>query len=76
MLASSAFPVAFGRVKLDYCIKAGVDMAGKPLVFGIRDVEVTTQLMQLRAEKADYIYENGLLIDMDTKYPYGYFVLI
>ena len=27
VLASSAFPVAFGRVKLDYCIRAGVDMA-------------------------------------------------
>ncbi len=53
----------FGRAILTekglaYFKKAGVDMAGKPLVFGIRDVEVTTQLMQLRAEKADFIYTN------------------
>lgn len=43
---------------LAYFKKAGVDMAGKVQVFGIRDVEVTTQLMQLRAAKADYIYTN------------------
>jgi ABC-type branched-subunit amino acid transport system substrate-binding protein len=43
---------------LGYFKKAGVDMAGKPLVYGIRDVEVTTQLMALRAQKADYIYSN------------------
>ena len=43
---------------LAYFKKAGVDMAGKVQVFGIRDVDVTTQLMQLRAAKADYIYTN------------------
>ena len=55
---------AYGRAimtedGLAYFKKAGVDMAGKPLVFGIRDVEVTTQLMALRAAKADFIYNNS-----------------
>ena len=43
---------------LGYFKKAGVDMAGKPQLYGIRDVDVTTQLMQLRMAKADYIYTN------------------
>jgi len=41
-----------------YLKKIGVDLAGKPQLFGIRDVDTTTQLMALRTEKADWIATN------------------
>lgn len=41
-----------------YLKKIGVDLAGKPQLFGIRDVDTTTQLMALRSEKADFIATN------------------
>ncbi|MBW1788847.1 MAG: ABC transporter substrate-binding protein, partial [Deltaproteobacteria bacterium] len=51
---------AYGRAMLtekffDYCKEIGVDLAGKPQLFGIRDVDVTTQLMKLRSWKPDIV---------------------
>jgi len=52
---------AYGRGMLtekffDYCKKIGVDLVGKPQLFGIRDVDVTAQLMKLRSWKSDYVF--------------------
>jgi branched-chain amino acid transport system substrate-binding protein len=51
---------AFGRAMLTdkffaYLKEAGVELASKPQLFGIRDVDVTTQLMKLRSGKADVV---------------------
>jgi ABC-type branched-subunit amino acid transport system substrate-binding protein len=52
---------AYGRGMLtekffDYLKEIGVDLAGKPQLFGIRDVDVTTQLMKLRSWKSDIVF--------------------
>ncbi|MBL7177168.1 MAG: ABC transporter substrate-binding protein [Desulfobacteraceae bacterium] len=52
---------AYGRGMLTekffaYLKEIGVDLAGKPQLFGIRDVEVTTQLMKLRSWKSDIVF--------------------
>ena len=52
---------AYGRGMLtdkffEYLKKIGVDLAGEPQLFGIRDVEVTTQLMKLRSWKSDFVF--------------------
>ena len=39
-----------------YLKEIGIDMAGEPQLFGIRDVDVTTQLLKLRAAKADVVF--------------------
>jgi ABC-type branched-subunit amino acid transport system substrate-binding protein len=51
---------AYGRGMLtetvfEYLKKIGVDLAGEPQLFGIRDVDVTTQLMKLRSWKTDIL---------------------
>jgi ABC-type branched-subunit amino acid transport system substrate-binding protein len=51
---------AYGRGMLtdkffDYCKEIGVDLVGKPQLFGIRDVDVTAQLMKLRMWKSDFV---------------------
>ncbi|MBU2552397.1 MAG: ABC transporter substrate-binding protein [Proteobacteria bacterium] len=43
----------------EYLKTIGVEMAGEPQVFGIRDVEVSTQLMKLRQAKADVLIANN-----------------
>ena len=52
---------AYGRGMLTekffaYLKEVGVDLAGKPQLFGIRDVDVTTQLMKLRSWKSDFVF--------------------
>ncbi|MBW1787029.1 MAG: ABC transporter substrate-binding protein [Deltaproteobacteria bacterium] len=52
---------AYGRGMLtekffDYLKEIGVDLAGKPQLFGIRDVDVTTQLMKLKMWKSDIVF--------------------
>jgi ABC-type branched-subunit amino acid transport system substrate-binding protein len=51
---------AYGRAMLTdhffaYLKKIGVELAGEPQLFGIRDVDVTTQLMKLRMWKSDVV---------------------
>lgn len=51
---------AYGRGMLtkdffEYLKKIGVELAGEPQLFGIRDVDVTTQLMKLRQWKSDVV---------------------
>jgi ABC-type branched-subunit amino acid transport system substrate-binding protein len=51
---------AYGRAMLTenffaYLKEIGVDLAGEPQLFGIRDVDVTTQLMKLRQWKSDVV---------------------
>ncbi len=41
----------------NYAKKIGVDIVGKE-VFGIREVDVTNQLLRLRSKKADYLVTN------------------
>jgi ABC-type branched-subunit amino acid transport system substrate-binding protein len=55
---------AYGRAILTdeffaYLKKIGVDFVGTPQLFGIRDINVTTQLMNLRAERPDYLMANN-----------------
>jgi branched-chain amino acid transport system substrate-binding protein len=52
---------AYGRAMLTdkffaYLKEVGVDLAGEPQLFGIRDVDVTTQLMKLRDWKSDVVF--------------------
>jgi len=54
---------SYGRAILipeffDYAKKIGVDIAGEPQLYGIREVEVTTQLMKLRAANPDFLATN------------------
>ena len=51
---------AYGRAMLTekffaYLKEIGVELAGEPQLFGIRDVDVTTQLMKLRQWKSDVV---------------------
>jgi len=51
---------AFGRAMLterffEYIKTIGVDLAGEPQLFGIREVDVTTQLMKIRSWKPDIL---------------------
>lgn len=53
---------AYGRAPLipeffDYCKKIGVDIVAKEL-FGVRDVDLTTQLVRIRAQKPDWLLTN------------------
>lgn len=55
---------SYGRAILvkpffDYLKKIGVDLAGKPQLFGIREVDITTQLMYLRTVKPDFLVANN-----------------
>ena len=52
---------AFGRAMLTenffaYLKEIGVELAGEPQVFGIKDVDVTTQLMKLRSWNTDVLF--------------------
>ncbi len=52
---------AFGRAMLTdkffaYLKQIGVDVAGEPQLFGIKDVDVSTQLMKLRSAQADFVF--------------------
>ena len=51
---------SFGRAIMTdeffaYAKKIGVDMVGKPQLFGVRDVDVTTQLIKLRVHRPDFL---------------------
>ncbi|MDY6881447.1 MAG: ABC transporter substrate-binding protein [Thermodesulfobacteriota bacterium] len=51
---------SFGRAIITdeffaYAEKIGVEMIKEPQLFGVRDVDVTTQLIKLRAQKPDYL---------------------
>jgi ABC-type branched-subunit amino acid transport system substrate-binding protein len=51
---------AYGRAMLTdkffaYLKEIGLELAGEPQLFGIRDVDVTTQLMKLRSWKSDVV---------------------
>lgn len=53
---------AFGRAILEpeffnYCKKIGVDLVAQEL-FGVRDVDVTTQMVRIRAKKPDWLLTN------------------
>jgi branched-chain amino acid transport system substrate-binding protein len=53
---------AFGRAILekeffDYCKQIGVDIVATEL-FGVRDVDVTTQMVRIRAQKPDWLLTN------------------
>ncbi len=41
-----------------YAKSIGVDIVGTPQLFGVKDVDVGTQLLNLRAEKPDYLVTN------------------
>ena len=58
-MAIITWDTAYGRSIMiepfyNYLKKIGVDLVGKE-VFGIRDVDLTTQLMKLRRSKADFL---------------------
>ena len=42
-----------------YAKEIGVDLVGTPQLFGIRDVDVTVQLLNLRGQKSDYLLTNA-----------------
>ncbi len=53
---------AYGRAPLipeffNYCKKIGVDIVAKEL-FGVRDVDLTTQLVRIKAQKPDWLLTN------------------
>lgn len=53
---------AYGRAIMtqefyDYCTKIGVDIVAKEL-FGVRDVDLTTQMVRIRAQKPDWLLTN------------------
>ena len=55
---------AYGRAILtqeffDYCKKIGVDIVAKEL-FGVRDVDLTTQMVRIRAKKPDWLLTNNV----------------
>lgn len=41
-----------------YVKKIGVDIVGKPQLFGVRDVDITTQMITLKNLKPDYLITN------------------
>jgi ABC-type branched-subunit amino acid transport system substrate-binding protein len=53
---------AYGRAPLipeffDYCKEIGVDLVAKEL-FGVRDVDLTTQMVRIKAKKPDWLLTN------------------
>jgi len=56
---------AYGRAFLtdeffDYVKKIGVDIVGEPQLYGVRDVDISVQMMTLKAQNPDYLMTNTI----------------